>query len=205
MRSRDRTSLHWAFAVLRPSLLDIFGQPERGNVATSGRCSLLNVGSVSVNYTTGGWYHFESERAGGIKELIRVYKEIGRPRRRDRLCRGMPAEFRKRGKAAPNRGGGGQHHQQEIEAIYQYTDTSAETAFEVVRFVASRKSAEATLPSQAQENRPASDGHLGSQIGVGCGVSKSASSCAQAQERIGFAPHRQVRAVSRQQRAEDFQ
>ena len=55
---------------------DIFGEPNAEMSRPPDDVRFCNHGSVSVNYTTGEWYDFESERGGGIKELIRVYKEI---------------------------------------------------------------------------------------------------------------------------------
>ena len=55
---------------------DIFGEPNAEMSRPPDDVRFGNHGSVSVNYTTGQWYDFENERGGGIKELIRVYKEI---------------------------------------------------------------------------------------------------------------------------------
>ena len=55
---------------------DIFGAPNEEMSRAPDDVRFGNHGSVSVNYTTGQWYDYENERGGGIKELIRVYKEI---------------------------------------------------------------------------------------------------------------------------------
>ena len=114
---------------------DIFGEPNAEMSRPPDDVRFCNHGSVSVNYTTGEWYDFESERGGGIKELIRVYKEIDDRDAAIAYAEECLQNFENGAKPRPNGGGGGQHHQQEIEAIYQYTDTSGQTAFEVVRFV----------------------------------------------------------------------
>ena len=94
-----------------------------------------NHGSVSVNYTTGQWYDFENERGGGIKELIRVYKEIDDRDAAIAYAEECQQNFENGGKPRPNGKDDGQHHQQEVEATYPYCDTSGQVAFEVVRFV----------------------------------------------------------------------
>ena len=55
---------------------DIFGACNEEMSRAPDDVRFGNHGSVSVNYMTGQWYDFENERGGGIKELIRVYKEI---------------------------------------------------------------------------------------------------------------------------------
>ena len=55
---------------------DIFGESNEEMSRAPDDVRFGNHGSVSVNYMTGQWYDFENERGGGIKELIRVYKEI---------------------------------------------------------------------------------------------------------------------------------
>ena len=91
-------------------------------------------GSVSVNYMTGQWYDHENERGGGIKELIRVYKQIDDRDAAIAYAEECRQNFQSGKKPRPN-GGGGQHHQREIEAIYPYADASGQTVFEVVRYV----------------------------------------------------------------------
>ena len=95
-----------------------------------------NHGSVSVNYTTGQWYDFENERGGGIKELIRVYKEIDDRDAAIAYAEECQQNFENGEKPRPNGNAeAGQHHQREVEATYSYCDASGQVAFEVVRYV----------------------------------------------------------------------
>jgi hypothetical protein len=55
---------------------DIFGEPNAEMSRPPDDVRFGSHGSVAINYTTGVWYDFENERGGGIKELIRVYKQI---------------------------------------------------------------------------------------------------------------------------------
>jgi hypothetical protein len=93
-------------------------------------------GSVSVNYNTGQWFDFENKRGGGVRELIRVYREIEdhdaamlyATACRDNLQNGQNP--RSNGNAGTN-----QQHQREVQARYPYHDASGQVAFEVVRYV----------------------------------------------------------------------
>ena len=62
-----------------------------------------NHGSVSVNYMTGQWYDHENERGGGIKELIRVYKQIDDRDAAIAYAEQCQQNFRERREAAPER------------------------------------------------------------------------------------------------------
>jgi hypothetical protein len=93
-------------------------------------------GSVAINYTTGQWYDHENERGGGIKELIRVYKEIDDRDAAIAYAEQCQENFENGAKPRSNgKAKDRQHHQCEVEAIYPYADASGQTAFEVVRFV----------------------------------------------------------------------
>jgi hypothetical protein len=104
-----------------------------------------NKGSVSVNVTTGIWYDHENERGGGIKELIRVYKEIddhGEAIAYARECQqqfengglsSKPSSSEKTPEPRPNSGNG--QTRQELEAAYPYHDAAGQVAFEVVRYI----------------------------------------------------------------------
>jgi hypothetical protein len=56
--------------------VEILGPPNAEMSRPPGDARFGAHGSVSVNYTTGQWYDHENKRGGGVKELIRVYKEI---------------------------------------------------------------------------------------------------------------------------------
>ena len=112
---------------------DIFGEPNTEMSRPPEAVRFGNHGSVAVDYTTGRWYDFENERGGGIKELIRVYRKI-----EDRAAAIAYAEECQQNfenGTSRNPDGGGQPHEREIEATYQYHDASGQVAFEVVRFV----------------------------------------------------------------------
>src|SRR6516164_268412 len=112
---------------------DIFGEPNTEMSRPPEDVRFGNHGSVAVDYTTGRWYDFENERGGGIKELIRVYRKI-----EDRAAAIAYAEECQQNfenGTSRNPDGGGQPHEREIEATYQYHDASGQVAFEVVRFV----------------------------------------------------------------------
>ena len=145
-----------------------------------------NRGSVSINYTTGQWYDFENKRGGGIKELIRVYKEID-----DRDAAIAYAEECRQNlenDEKPRSNGNvkaGQHHQREVEATYSYCDASGQVAFEVVRSVLKqgeelRPDARGKRIKTFSQRRPS-----GLPDRSGCGGSMPASTCARDQERIG--------------------
>jgi hypothetical protein len=115
---------------------DIFGEPNAEMSRPPNNARFGRQGSVSVNYETGEWFDFENDRGGGVRELIRVYKDI---EDRDTAityaqeCR----ETSNNGKKAHSNGNSGnsRHHQREVEATYPYHDASGSLAFEVVRFV----------------------------------------------------------------------
>jgi len=81
-----------------------------------------NHGSVAVDYTTGRWYDFENERGGGIKELIRVYRKIDD--RDAAIAYAEECQQNIENGTSRNPNGGGQPHEREIEATYQYHDAS---------------------------------------------------------------------------------
>ena len=101
-----------------------------------------NKGSVSVDYTTGRWYDFENQRGGGVKELIRVYKEI---KNRDEAIAYAKQCLNGRETASANGNAGEKHRthskgnkngqRDEREATYPYRDAEGRVAFEVVRYV----------------------------------------------------------------------
>ncbi len=115
---------------------DIFGEPNERMSRPPDDVRFGNRGSVSINYTTGQWYDFENKRGGGIKELIRVHKEID-----DRDAAIAYAEECRQNlenDEKPRSNGiviTGQRHQREVEATYSYCDASGQVAFEVVRSV----------------------------------------------------------------------
>ena len=114
---------------------DIFGEPNEEMSRPPDDVRFGNHGSVSVNYTTGQWYDFENERGGGIKELIRVYKEIDDRDAAIAYAEECQQNFENGEKPRPNGNAkAGQHHQREVEATYSYCDASGQVAFEVVRF-----------------------------------------------------------------------
>ena len=96
-----------------------------------------NHGSVSVNYMTGQWYDHENERGGGIKELIRVYKQIDDRDAAIAYAEQCQQNFENGEKPRPNgnASGNSQPPQQEVEATYSYHDASGQIAFQVVRVV----------------------------------------------------------------------
>src|SRR5690349_414192 len=55
---------------------DIFGEPNAEMSRPPDDVRFGNRGSVSIKYVTGQWYDHENKRGGGVRELIRVYKEI---------------------------------------------------------------------------------------------------------------------------------
>ena len=166
---------------------DVFGEPNAEMSRPPDDVRFGNHGSVSVNYTTGQWYDFENERGGGIKELIRVYKEIDDRDAAIAYAEECQQNFENGGEAAPERQWkAGQPHQQEVEATYPYRDASGQVAFEVVRFVF-KQGEEATSPTRAANaSRPsASAGPRGNPTKVGCGGSMPANSCAARRGRNG--------------------
>jgi hypothetical protein len=111
---------------------DIFGEPNAEMSRPPDDVRFNSHGSVSVSYTTGQWYDFENERGGGIKELIRVYKEIDD---RDAAI-AYAEECRERFENGPKLNGGGDRHEAkwEQEEAYPYHDASGRVAFEVIRY-----------------------------------------------------------------------
>ena len=115
---------------------DIFGEPNEKMSRPPDDVRFGNHGSVSINYTTGQWYDFENERGGGIKELIRVYKEIDDRDAAIAYAEECQQNLENDEKPRPNGNAkAGQHHQREVEATYSYHDASGQVAFEVVRSV----------------------------------------------------------------------
>ena len=115
---------------------NIFGEPNEEMSRPPDDVRFGNHGSVSVNYTTGQWYDFENERGGGIKELIRVYKEIDDRDAAIAYAEECQQNFENGEKPRPSGNAkAGQHHQREVEATYSYCDASGQVAFEVVRSV----------------------------------------------------------------------
>ena len=165
-----------------------------------------NHGSVSINYTTGQWYDFENKRGGGIKELIRVYKEIDDRDAAIAYAEECRQNFENDEKPRPNGNAkGGQHHQREVEATYSYCDASGQVAFEVVRSVFKQGKNYVTDAHGKRiktfcQRRPS-----GNPTGVGCGDSRPASSCARREERIGSASTPPNSISTPPPRAEGFQ
>jgi Protein of unknown function (DUF3987) len=112
---------------------DIFGEPNAEMSRPPNDVRFCNHGSVSVNYTTGQWYDFENERGGGIKELIRVYKEIDDRDVAIAYAEECQQKFENGGKNGNPKAD--QPYQREVEATYSYHDACGQVAFEVVRFV----------------------------------------------------------------------
>jgi hypothetical protein len=113
---------------------DIFGEPNAEMSRPPEDVRFGNHGSVSVNYTTGEWYDFENKRGGGIKELIRVYKEIDDRDAAIAYAEECQQSCENGQKPRPNGGGGRHHAEREKEAVYQYHDASGQLVFEVVRY-----------------------------------------------------------------------
>jgi hypothetical protein len=55
---------------------DILGKPNSAMSRPPEDVRFGQHGSVSLNYNTGQWFDFENNRCGGVRELIRVYKDI---------------------------------------------------------------------------------------------------------------------------------
>src|SRR5262245_16201514 len=114
---------------------DIFGEPNAEMSRPPENVRFGNHGSVSVNYTTGQWYDFENKRGGGIKELIRVYKEIDDRGAAIAYAEECQQNFENGGKPRPNGNPEpGQRYQREVEATYSYCEASGQSVFEVVRY-----------------------------------------------------------------------
>src|SRR5262245_42190010 len=102
---------------------DIFGEPNAEMSRPPENVRFGNHGSVSVNYTTGQWYDFENKRGGGIKELIRVYKEIDDRGAAIAYAEECQQNFENGGKPRPNGNPEpGQGYQREVEATYSYCE-----------------------------------------------------------------------------------
>ena len=101
---------------------DIFGEPNTEMSRPPEAVRFGNHGSVAVDYTTGRWYDFENERGGGIKELIRVYRKIDD--RDAAIAYAEECQQNIENGTSRNPNGGGQPHEREIEATYQYHDAS---------------------------------------------------------------------------------
>src|SRR6516165_7060061 len=111
---------------------DILGEPNAKMSRPPDDVRFCNHGSVSVNYTTGRWYDFENKRGGGIKELIRVYKEIDDRDAAIAYAEECRENFENGGKNGYPKAD--QSYQREVEATYSYHNASGQVAFEVVRF-----------------------------------------------------------------------
>ena len=113
--------------------VDIFGEPNAEMSRPPDEVRFGNHGSVSVNYTTDD---FENGRGGGIKDPIRVYKEIDDRDAAIAYAEECRQNLENDEKPRPNGNAkAGQHHQREVEATYSYCDASGQVAFEVVRAV----------------------------------------------------------------------
>jgi hypothetical protein len=115
---------------------DIFGEPNAEMSRPPEDVRYGNHGSVSINFTTGIWYDHENERGGGIKELIRVYKEIDDRDAAIAYAEECQQNFENGAKPLPKGNSKGrQNSQLELEAIYSYLDASGSIAFEVLRYL----------------------------------------------------------------------
>jgi hypothetical protein len=129
-----RKNFDWA-AHTEAVIADIFGEPNEKMSRPPDDVRFGNHGSVSINYTTGQWYDFENKRGGGIKEVIRVYKEIDDRDAAIAYAEECQQNFENGEKPRPNGNPeAGQHYRREAEAAYSYCDASGQVAFEVVRY-----------------------------------------------------------------------
>ena len=106
---------------------------------------------------TGQWYDHENGRGGGIKELIRVYKQIDDRDAAIAYAEQCQQNFENGEKPRPNgNAGNGQPPQQEVEATYSYHDASGQIAFQVARvvFKQPRRGLSHRYARQAHENFP---------------------------------------------------
>jgi len=131
---------------------DIFGEPNAEMSRPPDDVRFCNHGSVSVNYTTGEWYDFESERGGGIKELIRIYKGIDDRDAATAYAEECLQNFENGAKPRPT-GKDDEPYQQVVEATYPYCDTSGQVAFEVVRFVFKRPGGDYVTDSRGKRKK----------------------------------------------------
>ena len=161
---------------------DIFGEPNEKMSRPPDDVRFGNHGSVSINYTTGQWYDFENKRGGGIKELIRVYKEIDDRDAAIAYAEECQQNFENGEKPRPNGNAkAGQHHQREVEATYSILRRLRPGSLRgrALRLEAGRRITSPTRKASA--SRPsASAGPRGNPTGVGCGDSTPANSCAAA-------------------------
>src|SRR5262245_50212465 len=97
---------------------DIFGEPNAEMSRPPEDIRFGNHGSVSVNCVTGQWYDFENDRGGGIKELIRVYKEIDDRDAAIAYAEECQHNFENGGKNGNPKAD--QPYQREVEATYSY-------------------------------------------------------------------------------------
>jgi hypothetical protein len=101
MAKQDR--FDWA-AHTEAVAADIFGACNEEMSRPPDDVRFCNHGSISINYTTGQFYDFENERGGGIKELIRVYKEIDDRDEAIAYAEECQQNFENGGKPSPNGG-----------------------------------------------------------------------------------------------------
>jgi hypothetical protein len=127
----------WA-AHIEAVVADIFGACNEEMSREPEDVRFGNHGSVSVNYTTGIWYDHENERGGGVKELIRVYKEIDDYNEAINYAEECQQNFENGGRpssSSDRKSKGNGSYQRVVEATYPYHDAAGLLAFEVVRFV----------------------------------------------------------------------
>jgi hypothetical protein len=81
------------------------------------------------------WDDFENERGGGVKDLIRVYKDIDGHDEAITYTEECQQNFQNGGRPSSRKTKGNGSYQREVEATYPYHDAAGLLAFEVVRSV----------------------------------------------------------------------
>jgi hypothetical protein len=168
-----------------------------------------NHGSLSVNYMTGQWYDHENERGGGIKELIRVYKQIDDRDAAIAYAEQCQQNFENGEKPRPNgnASGNSQPPQQEVEATYSYHDASGQIAFQVVRLVFKQQPGGGLRhrhARQAHENFPPAPPLGGARPKLAVGRRGRRIYAPGAGEELGLFRRRQVWPIPNHARAEGF-